>query len=74
MRIHILSHFFRPDPVARALTNLEDARQNFAEAYHEHRIATDRQDSRRMGMSAAVLREANKRLIRAERAYEQVQP
>ncbi len=71
MRIHILSHFFRPDPVARALSNLEDARQNFAEAYREHRTATDRQDSRRMGVSAAVLREANKRLIRAERAYDE---
>lgn len=70
MRIHILSHFFRPDPVARAYSALEDARQNFAEAYREHRTATDRQDSCRMGMSAAVLREANKRLIRAERAYE----
>ena len=32
MRIHILSHFFRPDPVARAFSNLEDARQDFAEA------------------------------------------
>ena len=63
MRIHILSHFFRPDPVARAFSNLEDARQNFA--------ATERQDTRRMGMSAAVLREANKRLIRAERAYDE---
>ncbi|MDM8352878.1 hypothetical protein [Brevundimonas diminuta] len=71
MRIHILSHFFRPDPVARAFSDLEEAKQNFAAAYSEHRIATDRQDTRRMGMSAAVLREANKRLIRAERAYDE---
>lgn len=71
MRIHILSHFFRPDPVARAFSDLEDARQNFAEAYRENCTATERQDTRRMGMSAAVLREANKRLIRAERAYDE---
>lgn len=71
MRIHILSHFFRPDPVARALSDLEDARQNFAEAYRENCAAEARQDTRRMGMSAAVLREANKRLIRAERAYDE---
>jgi len=71
MMIHVLSWFTRPDPVARAFSDLEDARQNFSEAYREHRIATDRQDSRRMGMSAAVLREANKRLIRAERAYDE---
>lgn len=71
MRIHILSHFFRPAPVARALSNLEDAQQTFAAAYRENCIATDRQDTRRMSMSAAVLREANKRLIRAERAYDE---
>lgn len=74
MRIHVLSWFTRPDPVARALSDLEGARQNFAEAYREHCAATDRQDSRRMGMASAVLREANKRLIRAERAYDEVQP
>ncbi len=69
--IHVLSWFNRPDPVARAYSAMEDARQNFATAYREHCAATERQDTRRMGMSAAVLREANKRLIRAERAYDE---
>ncbi len=71
MRIHILSHFFRPDPVARALSDLEDARQNFAEAYRENCIATDRQDKRRMRASAIALRAANTRLLRAEMAFDE---
>jgi hypothetical protein len=66
-----LSWFTRPDPVAKAADDLQDARCRFAEAHRDHCVATERQDTRRMGLAAVNLRAANTRLIEAERAYEE---
>lgn len=66
-----LTWFTRPDPIAKASDDLQDARCRFAEAHRNHCIATDRQDTRRMGLAAVALRAANTRLIEAERAYDE---
>lgn len=67
-----LTWFTRPDPIAKAADELDAARCRFAEARRNHSIATDRQDTRRMGLAAVALRAANTRLIQAERAYDEV--
>lgn len=71
MIVRILSWLLGPDPVAKAQVELDAARSRFATAYRENKTATERQDTRRMGLSAVALRAANTRLIQAERAYDE---
>lgn len=51
---------------AGRVAELEKARDDFAKAYTEHRVACKRQDTRRMGEAAATLRDANRKLLQAE--------
>lgn len=71
MIARLLSRFTRPGPVARALDDLDAARDRYLDAYSEVRAAHARRDTRRQGSAHAALRAANARLIRAERAYEE---
>lgn len=51
---------------AGRVAELEKARDDFAKAYTEHRVACKRQDYRRMGEAAARLKAANRNLLQAE--------